>query len=407
MGGAGEAYLSRKQQLSGIGFDIEFAETCLRLDFEEDLLGKLCPHSNLKLLMLKGYNCVRMPSWGIGDKLCTFLPNLFYLQISNCQRLQSLPRLGKLCRLKTLYVDNLPNVEYMEDTADLASNSAGSPGVNELPFFPCLETLKVEDLPKLKRWWSGSPSSPLFSHLRRFEMLQCPEMTSIPVCPVIEHMVIRDNKRSLELRLIDDVSSPSSQKWELTTANLGSLKLMPLEYTQLPTRMIIIEDKEVESLSQVRELFQNGFLSNVTAISVFRCPKIKSLFGGIEHLSALTRLSIQYCLNLLSVKKAEADEEKEKGGIPWQYLSRTLCSLTLSDDAMENLSEGVQYLTSLKTLELLCCKQLKTLPKWMPKLTSLECLAIKHCSDQLKERCYQPAGEDWRLIHHIPKVVLL
>ncbi|XP_074317949.1 disease resistance protein RGA2-like [Silene latifolia] len=70
--------------------------------------------------------------------------------------------------------------------------------------------------------------------------------------------------------------------------------------------------------------------------------------GWLEHLSALQCLRIYDCPNLL------------QGGIPWQHFPETLQSLCLeSFKEMEELPEGMQYCTSLQSLEIRDCPKLE------------------------------------------------
>ncbi|XP_074312763.1 putative disease resistance protein RGA1 [Silene latifolia] len=391
----GGTYLSGKQQLDTLVMSIKVAEGCLRSDFEEALLETLRPHSNLSSFFLEGYNGLRMPNWGTGDNLCTFLPNLVRLEFYSCRRLQSLSGLGKLRHLEELHLLDLPNLVCMEENSNPGSNVGG------MPFFSRLKNLTFENLPELKTWWAESPSSPFLPQLRKCEIHSCPKMNSIPRCPLVEKLIISDNKRTVKLTLTEDTSTSSSQLRTLNVRNLRSLTLVPVENIQFAATMYIVYEEEVESLLEVTELFQNCFSSTLRFLTISKCPKIKYLYGAFEHLSALRSLCISDCPNLLSDKAEEHDV------IPWLHLAQTLCSLQLSFCSMKKLPEGMQYLTSLQTLGLWGCLQLKCLPNWMPKLTSLKLLTIRDCSEQLRKRCHQPTGEDWSLIHHVSKVTLM
>ncbi|KAJ8442127.1 hypothetical protein Cgig2_007965 [Carnegiea gigantea] len=72
-------------------------------------------------------------------------------------------------------------------------------------------------------------------------------------------------------------------------------------------------------------------------------------------------------------------------------------------DELKELPEWIGTLTSLKELSIVNCPKLKSLPKQIANLTKLKKLEIKHCPI-LKERCKEPAGEDWPLIQHVPRV---
>ncbi|CAI0428377.1 unnamed protein product [Linum tenue] len=76
-------------------------------------------------------------------------------------------------------------------------------------------------------------------------------------------------------------------------------------------------------------------------------------------------------------------------------------------DELEALpAEGLPNLTSLQELTIWKCSRFASLPPAMRRLTSLQTLIIKGCS-QLQERCIKGDGEDWPNISHIPNIELL
>ncbi|XP_048490373.2 uncharacterized protein LOC125492259 [Beta vulgaris subsp. vulgaris] len=116
---------------------------------------------------------------------------------------------------------------------------------------------------------------------------------------------------------------------------------------------------------------------------------LKSLSGGgIEHLTNLQDLHISHC-DLLDL------EEKEN--MPWKSL-HSLSSLRLRYlPKLVNLPEGLQHVTTLRSLCIHSCKKLKTLCS----LQSLTELVIHWCNKELRDRCREPDGEDWPKIRHI------
>uniref|UniRef100_A0A803M609 Uncharacterized protein n=1 Tax=Chenopodium quinoa TaxID=63459 RepID=A0A803M609_CHEQI len=110
---------------------------------------------------------------------------------------------------------------------------------------------------------------------------------------------------------------------------------------------------------------------------------------------------------------------------PWMAL-KNLCYLTL--DVLSKLSalpEGLQYLTFLRSLKILYCKNLVELPEWISSLVSLQILKLSYYHNLvslpegikllnslvqldivdcpgLYRRCRSPNGEDRFKIQHIP-----
>ncbi|KAJ6371578.1 hypothetical protein OIU77_001982 [Salix suchowensis] len=77
---------------------------------EEEVLGALQPHSNLKKLMLKRYCGSKFPSnWMMNLNL--MLPNLVEMEITECPNCEQLPPFGKLQFLKSLVLRGMDGVK--------------------------------------------------------------------------------------------------------------------------------------------------------------------------------------------------------------------------------------------------------------------------------------------------------
>ncbi|XP_074285438.1 disease resistance protein RGA2-like [Silene latifolia] len=410
----GGAYLRSKEHLQDIVISFRRGEEYGNKESEQALLEEMQPHPNVKTLRLFGYHGETIPRWpGQGDNSVLFdLPNLVTLKIGNCSELLYLPwQIGKLPHLKRLSMWGLSNMEYVADSEALVLGEGSS-------FFPCLDELEISELPKLKGWWrrsesgslvvnlndSGSDqeahvewvSPPCFPLLKYLTIDHSEKMTCVPLCPQLKHLGIFDSRTKLywtDMRSTDchqplsSSSYPKSKKLE--TNNLKWLKSMPIEYTQFLEKINIVKEERMERLGEVNE-FPTSLLSSVRTLCIRDCPELVSIRGWLEHLSALEELRIQECRKV------------ELGGMSWHNLAATLQTLDLSGlKEMEELPEGLQYCTSLRYLYIWDCPKLKSMPKWMPKLTSLQVLIIGGCSESLEERCQQPNGEDWPLIQHI------
>ncbi|XP_074285644.1 uncharacterized protein LOC141611112 isoform X1 [Silene latifolia] len=350
----------------------------------------------------ESYHGETIPRWPRrGDNSALFdFPNLVTLKIKNCSELLYLPwQIRKLPYLKTLHISRLLNMEYVADSETLVSDEG-------LSFFPSLDNLSIHELPKLKGWWrrseSGShmvnsndsrrsregqvewESSPCFPLLKILSIRNCGNMMFVPLCPQLEELIIYDSRA--DMRCAHRPLSCTKLK-RLEINNLEWLKSMPIEYTQFLSEIEIVSDRRMERLGEVNE-FPTSLLSSVRTLRIGICPKLVSIRGWLEHLSALEYLYIRDCPKV------------ELGGMSWHNLAATLQHLEL----MKELPEGLQYCTSLKYLYIRNCPNLKSMPKWMPKLTSLQELIIGWCSRSLKERCQQPNGEDWPLVHHISRI---
>ncbi|XP_074285248.1 putative disease resistance protein RGA1 isoform X2 [Silene latifolia] len=396
----GGGYLRSKEHLETIIINFRRGE-----ESEEALLEEMQPHPHVKRLELYGYHGETLPRWpGRGDNSALFdFPNLVTLRIVDCSELLYLPwQIGKLPHLKTLQISRLPNMEYMADSGTLVSDEGSS-------FFPCLDRLNISQLPKLKGWWrrsgshvvnpneSGSSreaqvlkwvSSPCFPLLKNLSIEYCENMMVVPLCPQLEELTIYNSRGDMRCRP-RPLSCPKLKRLEINNSEwLKSMPIVP-KYTQFLSEIKIVSDERMERLGEVNE-FPTYLLSSVRTLHISGCPELVSIRGWLEHLSALESLYIQLCPKV------------KLGGMSWHNLAGSLQHLYLIElKEMEELPEGMQFCTSLRSLNIWKSPKLKSMPKWMPKLTSLQVLYIVLGSESLKERCQKPNGEDWPLIQHI------
>ncbi|XP_074285727.1 disease resistance protein RGA2-like [Silene latifolia] len=402
----GGGYLRNKEHVETIVINFRRGEEYGSKESEQALLEEMQPHHNVKTLNLEGYHGETIPRWPRGgdNSALLDLPNLVTLKIEDCSDLVYLPwQIGKLPRLKTLEISRLSKMEYLADvdSETLVSGEGSS-------FFPSLDNLRLSWLPELKGWWRRSESGsqvvnpndssssreanlewvsfPCFPLLKNLRIQYCQQMMFFPVCSLLEHLEIQDFSRELFWK--DMRSTPRHQTLEIN--NLEWLKSMPIEYSQFLVKIDILSHDRLESLGEVKE-FPTCLSSSLQSLYIVSCWELKSVGGWLEHLSALEFLKINNCPKL------------ELGGMSWHNLAATLQYLILMGiKETEELPEGVQYCTSLRLLYIKGMPKLKSVPKWMPKLISLEELTFWDCSERLIERCQQPNGDDWPLIRHIP-----
>ncbi|KNA04537.1 hypothetical protein SOVF_198820 [Spinacia oleracea] len=224
-------YLRSKEHLNGIWFNFTHEESDGRVDDEiaRRLMEELQPHSNLKRFKMQEYHGARMPGWA------TLLPNLLQLCLFNCDELECLPFLGNLCNLKVLKLLALEKLEYIEENSPSAdSSSTPTPQLlcaKTLSYLPSLRVLSLNNLPELKGWrrslagvgndhlnqnlvvsrsnneavWQ---SLPCLSQLKSLEIIGCPKLTCIPLCPSLEWLyIIKSNERLNEKYIMKGMRS--------------------------------------------------------------------------------------------------------------------------------------------------------------------------------------------------------
>ncbi|KAL2936602.1 putative disease resistance protein RGA3, partial [Bienertia sinuspersici] len=404
----------------------------------ETVLEDLCPNHDVSRITMVGYEGTKIPSWA---------SMMVSVNLSDIDGLQCLTSLSRLCHLKNLKLQDLCNVEYIETDAPsvLVSRARES-----MTFFPVLKELVLDEMPKLKGWWSdikwmemeggggylvdakGEQAliSPSFPSLNVLIIKDCWSMTYFPPCPHVKTLDVQGVNDALTFCMKGGIvpsavmcRTGASTSWSLSSSVSVSLCLEKLKinnaralnslFREFVEGAVDIEMSLVdktESMGIVREGFQRCAPSLKHLLMY--CFEVKSLRGGIEHLTNLQSLKIEHSNDLDM-------EDEEEEGMPWKCLC-SLSSLTLiSLRKMVNLPKGFKYLTSLQSLhiencynleklgecldfltslqvlQIMCCPQLKSLPESMCHLTSLTTLDIYNPSHELKERCQEPNGQDW------------
>ncbi|XP_021753586.1 putative disease resistance protein RGA4 [Chenopodium quinoa] len=323
----------------------------------EGVMEKLEPPSNLKKFVLRYYKSTKIPSWGRAqDNWAISFQHLVNIHFKCCSNLVQIPQLSKLHFLKSLSLDRLWKLEYIENK----SSYTGNEREELMTFFPSLETLEICKLKSLKGWWREEDlvegdddhilrSSFTFPRLSKLVIYMCPKLTSFPSSPSLENLDLND---------------------------VGLLKSM--HSSQFLNNLHIKSNGKVVSLSELEDVFRR-YTSSLQSLRISYCPNLQRLGkGGLEHLTALESLVLDRN-NQLSFSEDEATDD----GMPWKSLHHCLRSLTIIE-----------------------CSAIKSLPESMQKLTSLEELEIFKCPDELKESCKQPGGKDWPNIQHIPSITI-
>jgi hypothetical protein len=134
--------------------------------------------------------------------------------------------------------------------------------------FPSLKELTLRDFPKLKEWCSSNGKQ-VFPCLEKLTVNKCPNLTSAPVLPSLQH---------LELQCCHALLIKSME-------NLTSLSILVIDgFPELPL------------LSG--DLLKNNIL--LTSLKISSCPNLSLLPLEIENLTALKSLTISWCKQLKS-----------------------------------------------------------------------------------------------------------
>jgi Leucine-rich repeat (LRR) protein len=372
---------------------------------EASLVG-FRPHQNLKHLRLVKYRGSKLSYWLLS------LRNLVRFELFWCKNCTHLPPLSQLPSLKYLVLISLDAMEYI---------SIGGDSNEKIPFFLSLKEISLSGCPKLKGWWRDSSVEvnsdshisikitehrlpPSFSCLSTLSISSCPKLISMPKFLHLEEKLVLEDP-SLELLQHMNMATPQSPMSTATTSS-SSTYLSKLKSIQL------ISIAHLDTLP-----LQN--LTSLKSLTISGCHRLKSLFPGIQHLTALQCLHVEDCLEL-----ELADDE---GVMQWEGLP-SLLSLCFSRlPKLMFLPSRLQHATTLQKLEVSHCLSLKAIPTWIHNCKSLQVLEIRRCLSLpslpeemrrlmtlqrltivdcpiLLQKCKRNTGEDWDKIAHIPNI---
>ncbi|KAK3440915.1 hypothetical protein EUGRSUZ_B01164 [Eucalyptus grandis] len=321
-------------------------------DRDEALLNGLRLHSNLKGLMINGYNGESFPRWMM-DSLVFSLPNLVEVHLHQCGRCKHLPPLGQLPHLKTFEIWEVPELEYIQ--LDHSSTLATS--------FPSLLKLRISGCENLK-------AMPLTPHLEDLiltktnpalinQIFGLNKLKSLVISKMkfLEYLPEECLKSLTSLEILSMSECPQLASLSLGMRHLSNL--MDLSFWDCE-ELDLSKDESGHVLD-----FQG--LNSLRSVEIFHLPKLASLPQWLLQVSNLERLGIIYCFNLKA------------------------------------LPEQIEALQLLQRLVITRCRSLTSLPEGMRRLALLNHLRIADCPN-LEERCKKDIGEDWHKIAHISHI---
>ncbi|GLU07895.1 hypothetical protein SLE2022_248340 [Rubroshorea leprosula] len=248
--------------------------------YEMQVLSQLKPYSNLRAFKIDSYGGLQFPSW-IGDPLFS---KLEYLELCNCERSTSLPRLGQLPWLKEFVIRGMLVAKTINPEFHGHNNSS-------LDSFPLLYRLTLLDCPKLIGKLPGYIPS-----LKRLEIKGCPQLTYSPMSlPSPQELYLDDCNEAVLRSVIDSTSLTKLQNCHIS------------ELTCLPKSlyMMALEALQVEECGELIFLLEDGDsisspAASLKSITISRCHLLVSLAGQEQkHLpGTLEMLWITNCANL-------------------------------------------------------------------------------------------------------------
>lgn len=154
---AREAMMCKKDYIKRL--ELEWSN-CRNGSKARDILDGLEPHRHLLELQVINYGGSSFPAW-----LTSPLHKLVSIHLQNCQQSEVLPSLGQLPFLKTLHIEGLHHVKYVNYCFC---------GEGESGTFLSLETLNIQDMMQLTMWDTMPNNS--MPQLRELLIDDCPNL---------------------------------------------------------------------------------------------------------------------------------------------------------------------------------------------------------------------------------------
>ncbi|KAL8483034.1 hypothetical protein ACS0TY_025914 [Phlomoides rotata] len=300
----------------------------------ERVLNGLKPQQNLKMLEIDGFPGNSFPSW-------KGLSNLMEIRLRHCSKCEEIPTLGNLPCLKSLLLNDLPKVKFIDSSFYGEAISA----------FPALERLELCNMLNLTEWKEVKiPEWKVFPRLEYLIIYNCEQLTSI------------------------------------CNTKLKTLRELKIEFFD---ELVCLPDW----------LFINN--QHLSKLRIVGCPKLRELPDGLHGLNSMEELEIRICPNLKSIPYSINDRKlpllrelviddvgdadswncpsfkKAVDGV-LGLGSQSLRTLKLRAQNWDTFPDQLQHLTTLEALELECFG-IEELPEWFGNLSSLRFLNLRDC----------------------------
>ncbi|XP_071725089.1 putative disease resistance protein At3g14460 [Rutidosis leptorrhynchoides] len=350
----------------------------------EIVLDQLKPHTNLKKLIIEGYNGTKFPNWLV-DSLFS---NMVSLHLRNCTFCFELPPLGQLPSLKNLIIEG-------DDGVDGWTYPKVARGE-----FRNLIKLSLQDCPKLK---GDIPKNLPLSAV--VEKVDCPELKelddydlpfqrvssflkSLKVSDVSELNDLPPGLRSLKIEgcdsLPEDLFSSNPDLQDLHIISCHQLKTFPKDCTvrtlyirscekldfvpspNMPPTSFLV-NLSIGSSCDPLKSFPLGLFPKLKTLSIWGCANLTSISGPVHDVPLLEVLEIRDCSNLESFLTGSG------------LCATNVTSIVLSKcENFKQLPEKLHMFVSLQSLSINDCPELSSLPEGgLP--TNLSMLSITCC----------------------------
>ncbi|XP_060669586.1 putative disease resistance protein At3g14460 isoform X3 [Ziziphus jujuba] len=384
---ASKARLVNKNKLEEVTFS--WSGDTKEPQHDKGVLEELLSGTELKRLNIIGYRGVKFPNCFQNPNT---ISNIVSIKLEGCKYCQSLPALGELPSLKTLYIKQLDGIvsvrkEFYGTNGKFASLESlsfslmsawkewNSTGVEVKDgVFPKLQELCISDCDRLITVDLPSDLLSLTKLLVIGRTKEAIIQSLLPRTQVLHHLEVGKCKKPKEvLQTVDcngvksmNEALERSETCVLPHSSVSSKNSFPAEF--LSASLTHIEIKNCQNL----ESFPLHSLPNLMHLYLVECENLKHIKVAKNSFS-LGSLFIKGCPNFTSFNEG-------------RLKTPNLNSLTVEDcEKLTKLPEQMPYLLqSLKQLQIIKCPKVESSPEGgLP--SNLNGLSVSNCSALIKD----------------------
>ncbi|CAL4989099.1 unnamed protein product [Urochloa decumbens] len=346
---ATQAQLINKIYLHSLTLDWHAEAPINERDMDGEIIERLKPCRNLKILRIRGHGSHYCPTW-LGCKLS--VKALEYVHLDGVDW-KDRPWLGHMSMLHSLTLQNMSTLKEFSP-AHLGSMSEQN--------FRNLTRLELIELQGLEKWDLGNTLHS-FSQLENLIIRKCPQLSSLPFVDDICYppMPNEDGKRHswfpnmqwLEVENCPKVVSLPPVPWTKTLRfvkikDVGSPLLHSLKYSKLfsDKELEIAGNQELQTLDEVL-VFSN--LADLRNLCIRDCPPLE-----VKHLQMLI------LLKKLEVKSHHVFVQLESEGKVDSHFPVEVLGIDSEHTTGKELSQLLSHFPKLSSLQI-CCNKIKWL----------------------------------------------
>ncbi|CAL1409141.1 unnamed protein product [Linum trigynum] len=296
--------------------------TKLTLERIDDDLESLSHHDSSSCLVslqeLRIWGCcrgVKLPS-----SLCSSVC-LKVIHLQGCEMVEYLPPLHGLPSLRELTIQYCPNLKGCWWKKKMGNND----NYDDDDYYNFDPLTEGEEEEREDEEW------PRFPCLLALDIVDCPNLTRIPLFPTVERLKLEGTSskalvRTMKMQVAGAVHH-DSQQHSTTTATTSPSSLR----TALDRPLSNLEELELGGMDELEFLPEEGLcnLTSLRDLTISYCPRLATLPPAMQHLTSLHELKIWRCPQLtIRCQKGEGED--------WPNISH-IHEITLDETYLQDL----------------------------------------------------------------------